>query len=310
MNILLAISASVLAYCLAVMILGRVFRRSINLNSRLNALKTVGTEEETRIRRRKVKKSKFSFLHVPQKIRADLITAGIKLQPEEYLMMWICASILPALLAFAISGNIFACLIFVVIGAALPPIIVSIAHKKRIEKFNAQLGDALMIISNSLRAGFSFEQAIANIARDLPEPLGYEFMQASRELELGVNLEEVLNKIAEHMQSKDMELLNTAVIIQRQVGGNLAEIIDNISVTIRNRIQIKRNVKTLTAQGRTSGKIIGLLPLILLTAISMINPSYMQPLFTTTYGYIMLGISVLLEIVGFLIIRKMVDIKY
>lgn len=310
MNLLLAISASVLCYCVILMILNVFFKRKFNLYSRLNALKTVGTEEETRIHRRKAKKTKFSFLHVPQKIKSDLITAGIKLQPEEYLMIWICASIMPALLVLAISGNILACIICVVIGAALPPIIISIAHKNRIEKFNEQLGDALMIISNSLRAGFSFEQAISNIARDLPEPLGYEFLQVSRELELGVSVEEALNKIAEHMQSKDIELLNTAVIIQRQVGGNLAEIIDNISATIHDRIQIKRNVKTLTSQGRASGKIIGLLPVILLILISVISPSYIEPLFTTPYGYMMLGISAVLEIIGFFVIRKMVNIKY
>lgn len=107
-----------------------------------------------------------------------------------------------------------------------------------------------------------------------------------------------------------MELLNTAVIIQRQVGGNLAEIIDNISETIRDRLAIKRKIKTLTAQGRISGKLIGALPLFLLGVVSMINPTYMQPFFTTTFGYVMMAICAILEGIGFFVIQKLVNIKY
>jgi tight adherence protein B len=307
---LLAVGAAVLIYCVVTMIFSFVGRRKLKLSARLDALRAVVSEEENRAHHKKSGRLSFSFLHVPQKIKSELIAAGIRLRPEEYVMMWICATLVPAVLTFIIGASLLACLVLVIIGAAVPPEIVSIIHKKRIEKFNAQLGDALMIISNSLRAGFSFEQSLGNISKDLPDPLGPEFVQAVRELELGANLETVLSSMAERMESKDMGLLNTAVIIQRQVGGNLAEIIDNISETIRDRIAIKRNIKTLTAQGRISGKVIGALPMFLLGLVSLINPTYMRPFFTTSYGYMMLAICVVLEGIGFFLIQKLVNIKY
>lgn len=310
MDKLVAAVLAGLVYC-AVMLLFAVFLgRRLRVRTRLDDLKAAAPKQEGRPSRPKSSGLSFSFLHVPRKIRSELIAAGIRLRPEEFVMLWICTTLLPALLAYLVSVSLPLCMALVAVGAVAPPVAVFIAHKKRIERFNTQLGDALMIISNSLRAGFSFEQSLGNISKELPDPLGPEFMQAVRELELGANLETVLASIAERMQSKDMELLNAAVIIQRQVGGNLAEIIDNISETIRDRIAIKRNIRTLTAQGRISGKIIGALPLFLLGIISAVNPSYMQPLFTTSYGYMMLTISAVLEGIGFLLIQKLVNIKY
>jgi tight adherence protein B len=310
MDQLTAVLLAGLVYCAAVPLLALAARRRLKVRTRLEDLKTLARKQEGRPSRPKNSGPAFSFLHVPQRIRNELIAAGIRLRPEEYVMMWICATLIPALLAYIVGGSPPVCLILVLAGAAVPPVLVSVAHKKRIERFNAQLGDALMVISNSLRAGFSFEQSLANISKELPDPLGPELAQAVRELELGANLEAVLSAVAERMQSEDMELLNAAVVIQRQVGGNLAEIIDNISETIRDRIAIKRNIKTLTAQGRISGKVIGALPLFLLAFVSMVNSSYMQPLFTTTYGYAMLAVSAVLEGIGFLLIRKLVNIKY
>ena len=310
MNKLLAAFFAGLVYCAVVLLLAATLGRRLKVRTRLNNLKAAVPAGDGKPGRPKSARPAFSFLHVPQKIKGDLIASGIRLRPEEYLMLWICATLIPSLLAYIAGGSFLVCVALVAVGAVAPPVAVSVAHKKRIERFGTQLGDALMIVSNSLRAGFSFEQALANISKDLPDPLGPEFLQAVRELELGADLETVLSSIAERMQSKDMELLNTAVLIQRQVGGNLAEIIDNISETIRDRITIKRNIRTLTAQGRISGKIIGALPLFLLAFVSSANPGYMQPLFTTSYGHMLLAISAVLEGVGFLVIHKLVNIKY
>jgi Flp pilus assembly protein TadB len=311
MDKLMAVVLAGLVYCVIMLPLTGNLGRKLKLRTRLNNLKTVTSKQTGRPSPPKNgSRPVLSFLHVPQKIRGKLIAAGIRLRPEEFVMIWICTTLIPALLAYLVGGGLLFCLILVAVGVVVPPAAVSLARKKRIERFNTQLGDALMIISNSLRAGFSFEQSLGNISKELPDPLGPEFVQAVRELELGASLETVLTSIAERMQSKDMELLNAAVVIQRQVGGNLSEIIDNISETIRDRIAIKRNIKTLTAQGRISGKIIGALPLFLLGLISMVNPDYMRPLFTTPYGYMMLTISAILEGIGFLVIQKLVDIKY
>ena len=186
---------------------------------------------------------------------------------------------------------------------------ISIKTKKRKETFNNQLGDVLMLLSNSLRAGFTFEQALRSVAEDLPDPIGTEFMRIVQDVELGGDLERAMDDVANRMESEDMKLINTAVSIQRKVGGNLSNILDNISETIMDRIMIKKKINTLTAQGRISGLIISVLPVVLVVLISIINPEYMEPMFTTTFGHILLGLSVIMELLGFIFIKKTIDIE-
>ncbi len=309
MSLLYALSIAVVFYYGFEYILNIIYKRQIVLRTRLYDVEIQKLTDYHREKRKTKKEKRKGMLKVPDKIKESLISAGITLRPEEFIMIWGAATFLPGLILFGLGKSIITCIVVLMIGVIVPPVYVVLARNKRKEIFNQQLGDALMIISNSLRAGFTFEQALSSISRDLPNPLGEEFAQVVRELEIGGSLERSLTLLAERMQSRDMELLNTAVMVQRQVGGNLSEIIDNISETIRDRIAIKRTIKTLTAQGRISGKVIGAMPIFLLVVISFINPSYMKPVYTTAYGYAMLAVCVLLEALGFLFIRKIVNIE-
>ncbi|WP_349773182.1 type II secretion system F family protein [Lacrimispora xylanisolvens] len=149
-----------------------------------------------------------------------------------------------------------------------------------------------------------------NVSGDLADPIGGELNTIVRELKLGAELEQSFLIVADRMKSDDLKLLTTAVIIQQRVGGNLAEILDIISQTIRDRLTIKRTIKTLTAQGRITGQVIGALPVLLLLALSFANPQYISPLFSSLPGRFLLILGGGMEILGFLIINKIVDIKF
>jgi tight adherence protein B len=165
-------------------------------------------------------------------------------------------------------------------------------------------------MSNALRAGFSFMQAMDMVGREMPDPISKEFSRTYREISLGAITEEALQKMVKRVSSDDLDLLVTAVLIQRQVGGNLAEVLDNISHTIRERIRIKGEIRTLTAQGRISGLIIGIIPPCLIVLLLLINPSYMQPLLYTQLGWMMLAAGACTEFIGILLIKKIISIDY
>lgn len=251
------------------------------------------------------KKRELSFLHIPKSVANAVRDSGLLLRVEEYVMIWISLATLPALLYFIISRKIMQTVLIVGIGTALPPIFLIIKKNSRLKKFSTQLGDALMLIANGLRAGFSFEQVLESAAKDMADPISSEFLRVSRELKMGLSLEDSLTALTERMENADMRLLTSAVLIQRQVGGNLAEILDTISGTIQDRIKIKNHVSSLTAQGKISGLIVGLVPVFLYIAISAANPEYMEVFSETTYGHVLLIVAVTMETAGFLIIRKM-----
>ena len=251
------------------------------------------------------RKKELSFLRIPQSIRRAVSDSGLLLRVEEYVMIWISLTIIPALIFFLFSENFLITVLLVAAGAAAPPVFLKVKKNSRLKKFGVQLGDALMLIANGLRAGFSFEQVLENVSKDMPDPISSEFARVSRELKMGMTLEESLTSLTDRIGNTDMRLLTSAVLIQRQVGGNLAEILDTISGTISDRINIKNHVSSLTAQGRISGIIVGLIPVFMYIAISVANPEYMSVFSETTFGHILLIVAVVMEVGGFLIIRKM-----
>jgi tight adherence protein B len=178
------------------------------------------------------------------------------------------------------------------------------------KQFEKQLPDALTIMSNSLRAGFSFQTAVDNIANELPDPISREFRRVSREAHLGMPLEESLNRLVERTGNEDLELIVSAVAIQRQVGGNLAEVLDNISGAIRQRIKLRGEIKTLTASGTISGYIVGLLPVLLMLIMMVINPGHVEMFFKTRIGNILLIVAVVMETTGFIFVRKIINVKF
>lgn len=243
-------------------------------------------------------------------LEEKMLQADIPLRGEEFLFIWLLCCLLPGVLVTVVSGNGLAGILFSLMGAVLPPFLVKKAQEQKIKKFNLQLVDALTVVSNSLRAGYSFIQAIELVSREMPNPLGKEFARTFREVNLGTTTEDALNNMGNRIASKDLSLIITAVLIQRQIGGNLAEIMDNISDTIRDRIRIQGEIKTLTAQGRISGMVIGLIPLFLIAVMLVINPDYLDPLFHSALGLGMLAGSVVSEIIGVLLIKKATSIEF
>ncbi len=196
----------------------------------------------------------------------------------------------------------------VALGFFVPDWYVKFTIAKRLKAFNGQLGDTIGLTANSLRSGYSLLQSMELVAREAPDPIGTEFKRVVREVGLGLTAQDALNNLLRRMPSDDLDLMITAINIQYEVGGNLAQILDTISHTIRERVRIKGEIQVLTAQGRVSGYLISVLPLAIGVAVTVINPGYMNAMWE--FPWIIMPIcGGILMVVGFLIIRKIVNIE-
>ncbi len=257
----------------------------------------------------KVVKSMKLGKHYSAHFQKEALRAGMFLRGEEIMvfqMILACVFAVSVKLAGGLTVLAFAGAAF---GGSVPLIFISRKKNKRYKDFNSQLGDATALISNSLKVGHSFLQAVDSVVREMPDPIADEFGKLLNEMRLGVQTEESLYNLMDRVVSKDLELMVTAIMVQRQTGGNLSSILDQITLTIRDRVRIKMEVRTLTAQGRLSGIIVALLPVLLGVAIALIDRDYMCLLIENPLGNIMLGGALASEVLGYLVIRKIVDIK-
>jgi len=242
-------------------------------------------------------------------LERHLIQAHVMLKVEEFITIEMISGfgfLLLGLIALEIKTLSLPLALF---GFALPLMLVKMKKKSIAKKIDQQLPDTIMLLSNSLKAGYSFMQAVDVASKELPPPISLEFKQLLKEVNLGVNTETALESLTVRVQSEDMKLVILAVLIQRQIGGNLSEILDNISDTIRSRIKIKGEISVLTAQGRISGLIISLLPLVLGVGLFMMNPDYIRVLITHPLGLAMLGTAVVMEAIGIFFVRKISRIE-
>jgi tight adherence protein B len=207
-------------------------------------------------------------------------------------------------------------LIGLLVGFFLPRWYVGRRQKKRLNAFNKQLPDTIVLIANALRAGSSFLQAIELVVRESHPPISTEFQRVIREVNLGLPFEQALENMVRRVRSDDLELMATAISIQYQVGGNLAEILDSIAFTIRERMRIKGEIRTLTAQQRMSGYVVAFLPIGILMFLFVIAPKFLEPLgdpdvavMGIPVGFILMGMGGLSMFIGFMLIRKIVDIE-
>lgn len=238
-----------------------------------------------------------------------ITSSGLKLTATEYIYGWLGLTLVPMLIIIFFGGKIVTAFAFGIIGFIIPPILVGRARKQRGELFIKQLSEALVVIGNSIKGGFTFMQSLEGVAYEMQPPISTEFSKVLREIHYGVSQEDALNHMVERVQNRDLELLVSAVVTSSQVGSNLSEILDTISETIRDRIKIKQEINALTAQGRISGLIIGALPLVMVLILMIINPEYYEGFFTSSLGKIMIIISITMETIGFLLIRKIINIK-
>ncbi len=239
----------------------------------------------------------------------DLASAAMPLRVGEYILVrWFSAMFL-ALIVMAMGLPWVLAIVAGLVGFFIPKIYLTYQRQKRINKIVSQLMDAISMISNALKSGYSFNQGLDLVSREMPSPIADEFHQVLVELNMGGSTEDALNNLTKRVPSIDVDMMVTAFLIQRQVGGNLAEVLDNIAHTIRERIRILGEVRTRTSQARLSGYVIGLMPFFMLGAISLLNPGYMGEMFASALGMIMLGVAFFMEMVGFMIMRKISTIE-
>ena len=234
--------------------------------------------------------------------------ANLPVTGTEYMMLVGGSSVLLFFLV-GIASELSEGLLFAFCWFLFASLYVQFKASKRMKAFTNQLGDAIAMLSNAIKSGFTFQQAMDVVAKELKGPISEEFTRALNEVKLGITLEEALEGICNRVRNDDFEMVAMAVVIQRQVGGNLSQILDTVGETIRDRIKLKGEIKTLTAEGVISGWTIALLPVAVAGMCTAMNPGYFDDILAASYGKYIIGLCVASEIVGGLIIKYIINVK-
>ena len=247
-------------------------------------------------------------VHRSSSLDLKMLQAGLPILGSEFLIIELVA----AIIAFVFAGLLTMQLPVAILAFLFMPLVgwmlIQMKIRKRRKDFVNQLGDMLSMVASALRAGFSFVQAVEIVSKEMAAPMSVEISKLIREINVGVPMETALEDINRRVECPEFELITTAVLIQRQVGGNLAQILDNISDTINERIRMKREVLALTAQGRMSAVVLALLPIALAAFLFSVNHDYFDPLLASPMGKVAIGIALLMELLGYLVIKRIVDI--
>lgn len=324
MRLLLAVLAAVLAFALLLLLVMKRVQQKKELSDRMTyyaqtsahpkrVLEEQRREKGASLKERFLASVQRSAARLPELRLTDALDrlmeqADWPLLGREYLVVLVLLAAVSAALATLMTLRASSALLAAPCGALLGWAYLRLAILRRRKAFVEQLGDMLTMIANALRAGFSFMQAFELIAREMDAPVGREVEKVIGEINVGATLEQALENMTRRVQSPDFDLVVTAVLIQRQVGGNLAEILDTIGETIQDRVRMRREVLALTAQGRLSALILILLPIGIAVMISFTNPSYLAPLFEEQLGRMAVAGAVVLELIGWIIIKRIVDI--
>ena len=236
--------------------------------------------------------------------------ANLPITIEELFVVKVMMASSFGLLFAALTQNPVIVIMIVLLIWIMPGLIISSRKKKKIVLFDEQLNEGLGMISNALKAGYSFLQALAVAAEETQNPFSKEFKGLIKELSLGIPLEDGLSNLLERVPSEDLKLIINAILIQKDVGGSLSEVLENIAETIRERQRIKNEVNSLTAQGKLSGMIIMVMPFVLGIVIYLFDNAYILILFQTLVGRILLVFALISQIIGWIFIRKIIRIEY
>lgn len=257
---------------------------------------------------KRVEKSSFG-----DRIARELARADLKLKVAEYFALYIITVFLGALVFGFLGGwHPVSFLVGAVIGAFAPRFYVKRQQRQRLNRFNDQLGDMLNLMVNGLRAGYSTMQAMEAISKELPAPISDEFRRVVQEMQLGVPMETALDNLLRRIPSDDLDFVITAINVQREVGGNLSEILDSISYTIRERVRIKGEIRVMTAQVRASGTLLSIIPMGLALILWFMNPDYLLSFFdgpSPLCGWAAIGLIVIMIAAGYFIMMKIADIE-
>ena len=235
--------------------------------------------------------------------------ADLRLQTAEFMML--VAGLGAASLGLGwLAGRLLAGMLVAMVAMCAPFVFLNLRIAKRRRALEGQLADVLVLISNALRAGHSFLQAMDVVAREMPPPIKKEFEILMRETRFNIPIEDALRNLVERAKSADLDLAVTAMLIQRQVGGNMSEVIDKIAMTVRDRARLAAEVNAITATGRMSGWVVAGIPFVMVIIISAVNPEFMRPLFTHPIGWAAIALAGFMQLIGFIAISKVVNIKY
>src|SRR6266498_786673 len=245
------------------------------------------------------------------RVSRELARADLKFKVAEYYALVFMSTIVTAFVAWLIQPLLVSIIIGGVIGFFLPRFYVKRQQTVRLNKFNDQLGDMLNLMVNGLRAGYSTMQALEAVSRELPTPISDEFHRVVQEMQIGIPMEKALVNLLRRIPSDDLDFVITAINVQREVGGNLSEILDNISFTIRERVRIKGEIRVMTSQVRTSGIVLSLIPVFLSIALWFISPEYIGSFFDRgpTCGWAAVGTIVIMIVSGYFVMQKIADIE-
>jgi len=245
------------------------------------------------------------------RVARELARADLKFKVAEYYALVFMSTVVVGLIAYIIQPNIISAIIGAIIGFFLPRFYVKRQQTVRLNKFNGQLGDMLNLMVNGLRAGYSTMQAMEAISRELPVPISDEFHRVVQEMQIGITMEKALENLLRRIPSEDLDFVVTAVNVQREVGGNLSEILDTISFTIRERVRIKGEIRVMTAQVRSSGIVLSLIPVFLTLALWFISPEYIGSFFDRGpfCGWMSVGTIIVMILSGYFVMMKIADIE-
>ena len=248
---------------------------------------------------------------IGDRVSRELARADLKFKVAEYFALVFMSTIVVAFIAYLIQPNIVSAVIGGVIGFFLPRFYVKRQQTVRLIKFNDQLSDMLNLMVNGLRAGYSTMQALEAVSRELPAPISDEFRRVVQEMQIGITMEASLENLLRRIPSDDLDFVVTAINVQREVGGNLSEILDNISFTIRERVRIKGEIRVMTANVRTSGMVLSLIPVFLTLALWFVSPEYIGSFFARgpVCGWSAVGVIVGMIASGYFVMMKIADIE-
>jgi tight adherence protein B len=317
--ILITITFALLIFALTYIIVSVVFADRISAEQRLEALNkkegdggdiSLVKHEKRRKSRENAKKSRNEAIEkVGKVIYQELQSADIKMRPEEFLTIWILLAFVPGGLCVMFSSNTMIPIILVIVGSLGPIVLLKSKQKSRVKKFESQLSDALMLACSSLKSGLSFNQAMESISKDMEAPISTEFDIVLKEINMGYSMDEALDNLAKRIKSPYVSLMVSAVLVQRQTGGNLSKILENISDTIKAKLKLKKQLKSSTSGGKMSGLIVGAMPFLLLILFTVINPDVYKMVFTESRGHILLYVAIGLELCAFAAIKKICTVK-
>jgi tight adherence protein B len=245
------------------------------------------------------------------RVSRELARADLKFKVAEYFALIFISTLGVATIAYLIQPNIISAVIGGVIGFFLPRFYVKRQQSIRLIKFNEQLSDMLNLMVNGLRAGYSTMQALEAVSRELPAPICDEFRRVVQEMQIGISMEAALENLLRRIPSDDLDFVVTAINVQREVGGNLSEILDTISFTIRERVRIKGEIRVMTASVRTSGIVLSLIPVFLTLALWFVSPEYIGSFFARgpVCGWSAVGVIIGMIAAGYFVMMKIADIE-